>query len=299
MTTQLRRGGALCALCVVAAISSGCGVGAGVMAHQVDLGAYRNQFGNSDPRTRTESDLSMVTPVIQLYDATGFLVAALGTAGNQYNAQQQALRDAADRPIKPGEEIEYSYKVVPPSPGMLTSLTFSWGSTDVLTAQDTSGGPEAKVPATVDFFLFDLNVNMFSFDITDTLWAHIALGALWRSYDISSARFGGGSSWIGMPLTLRLSYDLPESGVTANAYIGVDPIVSPIVALVGNDGDSWFWMRSGLRADVGLLSWMNVSVDGYYEVSPMELGSQDSDSFNALVSLNVFFGGGGSDDDDD
>ena len=120
---------------VVAFLFGACGFG------------YGRSVQHATSPTSGQEGVSMQSQHISFHDATGIMLAAMGNAGAQYNAQQQARQQAIRSGAKAGDTYTYSYKVVPPAPGLWSTFTYGWGS--------SGSGPEK-----VKYRLLDMRTGL-------------------------------------------------------------------------------------------------------------------------------------------
>lgn len=262
---------------LLASVMPACGMGVGATVHSLGLA---RTTPDELTGTKSETSATLFAPTIQLYDTTGILLAILGNAARGNEARENALRNA-----RPGETVTYSWEPIAPMPGALTTLLVSWGATDSGSKSDLAE------PVMVDFFDFELMVDFWKFDIAKKFEGHLVVGALWRQYEVADPFNDDSQFWIGMPFGFKLAYahDFGDHELFASAYAYVDPLISGLTALTMDPGGSWFWGRFGLRGDLSLLSWLGLSVDTYYESSPLDFGKLEEDSCTFTVSLNAFY----------
>jgi len=268
---------------LVGLIASGCGVGAGVMIHNVDLDP---KVGNQYTGIEHSRELQVVSPVITLYDSTGMLVAGLGTAGNAHTAKREARERAMRRKdAKVGDTYSYSYRQLPPAAGTVSALSFTWGSTEKLRSFADPDNP-VEVDDVIDFYGLDLQVSFGEFEIADPIWGEFRLGMQWWDYSSESEQADG--MWIGMPLTFALSFNIDFLGISPAVYVSVDPLVSPLLlALREDDEESWLWYQAGVELDIGLVSFLSIASRAFYGQTPLEFGKQPSTNFGFNASLVV------------
>ncbi len=249
----------------------GCGIGLGATVHPTTIeGPRLNMSG------------TLIAPTLRFYDSTGYLLAILANANNQWTARNNALAYA-----RPGETVTYYWQPVAPVPGMLTTMDVSWGSTDSATASQP--GISGTIKGKLEFMRLELNVDLWEFRISDQFSGQLTLGALWRDYKMTSGFGSESENWIGMPFGFRLAHaiDFGDHELVTGAFAVVDPLISGLTALLSEG--SWFWGRFGVRGDLSLLEWLGVSAEAYYEVAPLGLGDTDQDGFTFTITLNGFY----------
>ena len=218
-----------------------------------------------------------------LYDSTGMMLAALGTAGNAYNAQQQAEQQAIRSGARAGDTYSYSYQVVQPAAGTNTYLTFAFGSAGNGAVDNVSFSG-----ADISYFLTDLRTTFLRWDLVGGMTLGMSLGALWESWKGNSTSGEIDSSWIGIPLGMTLNYPFaPMLSVTPR--VSVDPLIGPLGGLLSNGGH-WLWLETGARLDFRPFDWLLVSLDAMHRITPWELGAATGTSTTFGLSIAYMYG---------
>lgn len=241
---------------LAAAALGGCGVG-------VQTAGHSTKFIESDQR------VNFVSKGFTIYDKTGILLAAAGTAGDAYVKQQEAreraVSQAAAMGARPGDTVTYSYthNVYAPVPGSWTYLSYDWGSGDI-DGRDVS------------YSLFDLRTKLGNWSILGGRGKiGIPLGVIWLSYKADSDGVDFDTeidhTWIGMPAGVDVGYSL-RPDLAVNGRVVIDPIVSPLAGLLGSD---WLFLELGGRADYRPLKWLSFYGDAMFRRAP-DLGDDDA-----------------------
>lgn len=294
-------------LLTLAALAQGCGVGFGASVHSVSLGEMKGSF-NDVPAGKIRSSASFRAPVLQVYDKTGIMLAALGNAGAAYNARRDAEQAAWRRGARAGDSYSYSYRVTPPTPGLWTSLSYSWGSTDKLTLQrvDAKGEPvgaevvnskDKNKGMVAEFFEFDMQATLGRPRLTRALRGTVQLGAYWREYTLLGSNLGTGAiayevddSWIGMPLSFRVDHE--QLGMVRPwVRIQIDPLLSLLTKAVGDDDQSWLYYRIQAGADVPIGKFLAIGAWVGHERMPLGFGDHDTSIYQAQATVVLLFGG--------
>ncbi len=275
----------------------GCGVGFGAAAHTASFGEMQGLF-NDVPAGKLRASGRWVAPVIQVYDKTGILLAAMGNAGAAYNARRDAERDAVRRGARAGDRFSYNYRVTAPTPGLLTSFSLSWADTDTLTMQKVGGTKEQEVkPTTAEYFEFDTQLTLGQPRLARHFVGTVQLGVYWRSYDLVAPNLGTGAipyetsgSWIGIPISFRV--DWTKLGVVRPwARVQIDPLMSLLTKAVGDEGQSWLYYRVQGGVDVPIADWLAVGAWLGHERMPFDFGDNDTFIYQGQIVLSAFFGG--------
>jgi hypothetical protein len=249
-------------LLLLGVVLAGCGIGINRSYRSAHIGPDRG-FAEFDPATFPHygtHDVDLWTTEITLYDRTGLLFAGVGTAGNRYTAEQEAVEQAVERGAETGDTVEYEYETVPPVPGNTTQLTFGWGSTDEWDHTLLDGTrvrhPDPAYPGQeVSLFLLDVRARLGNWQLGPVNLG-LPLGVTALLFTVPSNE---GINSVSMPFGADASYELAGPVVVSARLLG-DPLVGGFVALLGQP--KWFWGEAGARVDVRPLSWLAFFVDG-------------------------------------
>lgn len=269
-------------LSLVALLASGCGIGVGQSLTHSTIGPQTSSFSDDIYKPAATAGFARVNS-FTLYDSTGILLAALGTAGNAYNAQRAAEQQAVASGARAGDTYSYSYQVVQPAVGTNTYMTIAFGTAGRGSVDNVSftGGD-------ISYFLFDLRSTFVTWDLVGGMTLGMSLGALWESWKGNSTAGEIDSSWIGMPLGLSLNYPFaPMLSVTPR--VAVDPLIGPLGGLLSNGGH-WLWLETGARLDFRPFSWLLVTLDAMHRITPWELGGATGTSTTFSLGLAYMYG---------
>jgi hypothetical protein len=260
----------------------GCGIGVGQGFARSTMGPQSSTFSETPTTQQTRVGFARINTVT-LYDTTGILLAALGTAGNAHNARMEAQDRAVRSGAQAGDTYSYSYQVVPPAAGTKTSMTLGWGS-----AASGSIGSLDFNEGGVSYFLLDLRSSFVFWDLAPNMELGLFLGVLWESWSGNTPAGEIDSTWIGMPLGLSLNYSfLPMLSVSPR--FAIDPLLGPLGLL--SEGGHWLWLEAGARLDFRPIEWLLVSLDVMHRVTPWELGNSTGTSTQFNLGVAYMFTG--------
>lgn len=215
---------------------SACGIGGGVQAFHTSL------------PTDDGDSVDIVAKSITVWDATGILLGAVGTAGNRYTAQKAAEEQAIRDGKKAGDSYEFEFDVIPPAPGNWTVFTYSWGNGTGSHDQD------------VEFWEFDMRTQLGNWRV-GPVGLSVQLGAVFAKYkNFATDSIGGYDDMnvICMPTGMVGAMKVtPKGTLTGRAVL--DPFISGLLYALDNDG--WQMYELGARMDYRVLKPLNLYVD--------------------------------------
>lgn len=274
------------ALGLCLATLSGCGVGIGQMVTRGTIGPDDdNTFDNTGSSYVSDTSVGLTRAnAITIYDSTGIMLAALGTAGNAYNAQQEAERNAVARGAQAGDTYEYSYDVVQPAAGTNTRLTLAWGSTGDASISGPLGDGDRTNGDEVDYFLMDVRAVLGGYDLEGNGRWNFSLGVLYESwsgtFNVNTENGAVGheldSFWIGMPLGTTVMYPL-IGPLSATGGVAIDPLMSLFSGLLGGGGH-WLFLEASARLDFRPVEWLLIWGGATERIVPWDLGSRTGEA---------------------
>lgn len=281
----LRRGsrGGLAAVGAMAfgltASACGFGAGAGLRYHHVTVD---DPDSVSSDVTLGEWSVGMLTHELTIYDRTGLLLAGLATAGNRYNAAQDALSAAARSGTPAGTSVPYTYQAHKPVPGTFTRVSLSWGSTDSVERKDG-----ASIPVDLDYFDFDVRTRALTWTLGESNhMLALDAGVTWTEYtaaDNPGLGIYGLDFWaLGIPIGLAHAFAFNDHFVWSSRLM-VDPVMGLVSALVGG-GLPW---EVGTRLDYRFNDNIFAFADAQYRALPTPGTGQSGDQIT--FSFGVAF----------
>lgn len=266
---------------LVLGLLSGCGVGVGQMLTRGTVGPDEGTtFSNTSSGGVSDTSMGLTRAnAITVYDSTGMLIAALGTAGNQYNARRDAEESARRRGAQAGDTFDYSYDVVQPAAGTNTRMTLAWGSTENVSISGPLGEGE-RSGGDVSYFLFDVRATFAGFDLQGGGRWDFNLGAIWESWDgtvVANTNAGAvthevDATWIGMPFGTTVTYPL-IGPLSATGGIAIDPLMALLCGLL-SEGGNWLFLEGTARLDFRPFPWLLVWSGLTQRFQPWELGDR-------------------------
>lgn len=279
------------------------GVGYGVGVHRVSVD--KDDTVNGIDLVRMSGHAAMTySPMVNklsLFDTSGVLLAALGTAGGQ----EMARRAAVERAIERGESTAtYTYEQLAPAPGRLTRFDILWGSATGATHYIAPGAidddgiavPEVnRLPdAPVSMYGFDLIVGLGEFE----LWSvpiGFSLQATGMTYEIEHVSTQGSNSVIdhhdwnrgGLFLNFTPYYELLPD-LVVSARLSIDPLFTPVRMLLFGFGGHWLAASVVLNATYQPFSFLMVQAD--LELARDGMVDTGGTVLAASVNAALFFG---------
>lgn len=269
---------------LTAAAAAGCGIGYGQKLQSTSIGPYTGDFNiDGDPGYEGTTSYSGAGHAITLYDTSGILLSAAGSAGSAYTAQQKAEKAAIERGGQPGDRYSYSYQVYMPVPDHLTTLSYSWDDTGGVDNSQATGGM-----ATMKHFEFDLTARPKTWTIgADQLT--LVMSANWQSWTatgIPGALFDVDVDRIGMPMGLSYGHLLIPH-VQVEGRLTWDPL-SLFTMLNGSYRADY---SAGLHTSAVLKSWLHVEADASYQRLALDFGKRTARELTANVNLVLWWQG--------
>ncbi|MFO0750066.1 MAG: hypothetical protein U1F43_31010 [Myxococcota bacterium] len=260
----------------------GFGVGAGLRYHHI---AVNDPDGVSANEVGGHWSKGMFNHELTVYDRTGLLLAGLATAGNRYNAAQDALARAQAAGVPAGTEVPYTYQVHTPVPNTFTRLTFSWGSTDVIT-----DGRDHDLHVDMDYLSMELRTRVLTWPLGKS--RHLLaldIGAHWTAFeakdDYTQGIFGLEFWNLGIPIGLTHAFAIDEHFIWSSRLM-LDPVMSLISALVGG-GIPW---EVGTRVDCAITKNFFAFADVQYRYLAASGTGTDGSEWTGTIGLGFVTG---------
>jgi hypothetical protein len=281
----------------LAVSSTGCGVGVGQMLVGGTVGKNdENSFGSELPGYVSDTSIGPIRAnVITAYDSGGLVLAALGTAQNEANAEEAARQELIANGGEEGDRYYYSWEAVPPVQNTKTTLSFAWGGRRGAHVQ--FDGVDYDMPnANVDYYHLDLRVQLTSWDLDYGMSLALMLGMIYEGFIVKGSyeRPSGADptvtevvhheideSWIGMPFGVAFDYRI-LGPLSVGARIALDPVISTACAALGRN---WLWAEVGVRVDFRPFDWLLVFVDASHRIQPYTLGERAGSATDAQVGV--------------
>jgi len=280
---------------VLAALGGGCGVGIGQAAVRGTVSRNDDNWLDSDRSEYFQDNSIGITRAntVTFYDSTGMMLAALGTAGNAYNAQQDAEAAAIRGGAEAGDTYSYEYDVVEPAAGTNTRLTFAWGSTENGSVSGPLGNGDVGTGQQIDYFQMDLRATLGGYDLEGGGRWNFNLGALWESWTGKYTLADGsehelGVNWIGMPVGTTVTYPL-FGPISITGGVAIDPLMSLLSGLLGGGGH-WVFLEGSARLDFRPVNWLLIWTGAAERVAPWDFGKRTGETTVFDVGIAFMYG---------